>query len=336
MRRCAVILADLYPAATLEELPGAPRLPALEYWLAKADVARAPAARIPGWYAWLARQWGVPDAVHAPAAWVAGALGIDAPAWLMTPLHYQASLDTVRLHHAGLLHVGSSEQQELADDFARVFAGSGWHLHATGARELLLTGLPGNEAVDGNPGGVDPARLLGGSLVTGQPHGEGAAELRRLSSEIELWLHEHPVNRRRRGSAFTVSGLWPWGGGRGAAPSASSMAAATELRGGDLFSISLAHQRGVRVSGAESATGLADVAPAGDCFAVVGMQGGDVSRSLQECEARWLQPALRAWRDGVYPLLHLVSDERVWTLSRFNRWRFWRRARPWPDGLLRC
>ncbi len=248
MGRCAVILADLYPAASLEELPGAadvPRLPALEYWLSKADVTHEQPARIPGWYGWLARQWGVPGAARAPAACVAGALGIDAPAWLVTPLHYQASLDTMRLHHAGLLSLPLAEQQVLAADFARVFAGSGWHLRATGVRELLLTG-PASEQVDVNPGGVDPARLLGGSLVTGQPQGEGAAVLRRLASEIELWLHEHPVNRQRRGSALAVSSLWPWGGGHPAPqPAAPAVVAAAELHGGDLFSVAVARQRGV-------------------------------------------------------------------------------------------
>jgi hypothetical protein len=339
MRRCAVIMADLYPAATLEELPGAagaPRLPALEYLLARADVTREPAGRIPGWYGWLARQWDAPDAARAPAACVAAALGIDAPAWLLTPLHYQASLDTVRLHHAGLLSLSPDEQQELADDFARVFAGSGWLLHSTGARELLLSGSPDNLSVDVNPGGVDPARLLGGSLATGQPQGEGAAELRRLSSEIELWLHEHAVNRRRRGSALTVSGLWPWGGGRGDTTPKPAATAATELHGGDLFSISLARQCGVASIAADSGSTRPQTSPAGDRFVVAGMRGGDVFRAVQECEARWLEPALRAWRTGRYSLLHLVSDERVWTLAPRHRWRFWRRARAWPDGLLRC
>ena len=262
-------------------------------------------------------------------------MGIDAPAWLATPLHYQASLDTVRLHHAGLLSLSPAEGQELADDFARVFAGSGWQLHATGARELLLTGASGKSTVDVNPGGVDPARLLGGSLVTGQPQGEGATALRRLSSEIELWLHEHPVNRRRRGSALAISGLWPWGGGQAVVPAASPAPAGadSELHGGDLFSMSLARQRGVDLIPGQGAPGASSVR---DSFTVLSVHGGDVYRAMQECEARWLQPALHAWRAGVCSWLHLVSDDRVWTLAPRDRWRFWRRARPWTDGMLRC
>ncbi|MEM8816279.1 MAG: hypothetical protein AAGE85_10645 [Pseudomonadota bacterium] len=46
------------------------------------------------------------------------------------------------------------------------------------------------------------------------PRGESAAAYRRQLSEIEMALHEHPVNAERMQSGrFPVNSLWLWGGG---------------------------------------------------------------------------------------------------------------------------
>jgi hypothetical protein len=46
------------------------------------------------------------------------------------------------------------------------------------------------------------------------PAGAGAASFHRLQSEIQMLLHEHPVNeaRRQRGQ-LVINTLWLWGGG---------------------------------------------------------------------------------------------------------------------------
>ena len=46
------------------------------------------------------------------------------------------------------------------------------------------------------------------------PRGPDSARVRRLMSEIEMFLFDHAVNEsRRRREALAVSGLWLWGGG---------------------------------------------------------------------------------------------------------------------------
>lgn len=46
------------------------------------------------------------------------------------------------------------------------------------------------------------------------PTGDGAADYRRLCSEIEMALHDHPVNRKRQADGLQpVNSLWIWGGG---------------------------------------------------------------------------------------------------------------------------
>jgi hypothetical protein len=45
-------------------------------------------------------------------------------------------------------------------------------------------------------------------------HADSSTALRRLGAEIEMWLHDHPINdaRRRRGE-LPVTSLWLWGAG---------------------------------------------------------------------------------------------------------------------------
>ena len=105
----------------------------------------------------------------APAA--VAAIGLDVTAavdpqyWLATPVHCFAGLDSVQLHPAGLLELPASEQSALAAEFTRVFADTPWRLHATGQRELLLSGAPLAASA------ADPAASIGADLRDGLPRG---------------------------------------------------------------------------------------------------------------------------------------------------------------------
>ena len=61
---------------------------------------------------------------------------------------------------------------------------------------------------------TDPQEVLGEDIGEFLPRGADSARLRRLTSEIEMWLFEHAVNEARRARAAPpISGLWLWGGG---------------------------------------------------------------------------------------------------------------------------
>ena len=209
-----------------------PRLPALETLLARAHRQLLAS----DWRALLAERVGTGQATPAAAvaaAWAgaggdagagpAGAGGADDGVarhhWLATPVHFFAGIDRIQLHPAGLLQLTAAEQRTLVAGFGQVFAGSTWELRAIDQRELLLAGAPLYAT------GLDPAGFAGDDPTAGLPRGPDAAALKRLGSEIELWLHQHPLNlaRERRGE-LTVSALWLWGGA--SAPAASSAPAA--------------------------------------------------------------------------------------------------------------
>ncbi|HEX9139599.1 MAG TPA: hypothetical protein VF848_07410 [Steroidobacteraceae bacterium] len=317
-----LILADLYPTRLAPEARAAlPRLPALERWLAR---GRRVDQDI-DWRAWLLSAYG--DAGRSPslggvaaAAWLPETRS-DQHYWLATPIHAVAGLNTVHLHPAGLLHFEDAQQQLLASDFARVFAASGWELHATGHRELILSG-----PAIASESSQDPARWLGARLGEASLAGSVAAPQRRLSAELEMWLYGHAINRARLSRGLpAATGLWLWGGGpalRLAPPRLPT------LIGDDLVAAAL-----WRVGG-----GTAQALP--DTFSGAPRDGDTViilrvdnAEALQAINERWLAPALAAVSSGALRDAQLlVAGQRV-QLKRVHNWRAWRRARAWWEML---
>lgn len=341
MSRLLFILSDLYPVRLSEAASASlPRLPALERWLGRglADTATG------GWRRTLQREWqgGAVGAV-APAS-IAGAAVAEArpdqPLWFATPVHFVAGLATLRLHPGGLLTLGPDEQRILEADFARVFAGSGWTLHATGRREMLLAG-----GAAGRVHSLDPAWSLGADPSAGLPAGEGAAPLRRLGAEVEMWLHEHPVNQVRLSRGLlNANALWIWGGGEPLAtmPAASGVSAARAppmAWADDLFVDGLARLTGTIVNRPPERWPAEAASARGDLLCVCELGAAPDTRSLRALDEDWIAPALELWRRGAYQSATLLAGRRAIRLERGSLRQFGRAlrpARPWWENLLQC
>lgn len=353
MTRLILVLRDFYPARLdRDALAALPRLGKLERWLALGDIAPVPG----GWREWLWHEFalksplapqanGVAHGV-APAAVAAAAVpGLPAgkPLWFATPAHFVAGLDTVRLHPAGLIELDAGSQRALAADFARVFSGSGFSLHATGRRELLLAGgeAPARGAApdpQGSTSSGDPAKWLGADPRAGFPAGARGAELRRLGAEIEMWLHEHPVNRMRaaRGE-MAANALWLWGGGSPAVISAVRVAPAAAAWAEDLYVDGLARARGLAAPVPRQQWPEEGVALPDELLIVCGPGAAPDAQALRDLERDWFAPALARWQRGRIRTATLLAGERAITLgpSRWERfWRGLRRPRPWWEILL--
>jgi hypothetical protein len=344
--RLTLVLRDLYPASLSDAARSAlPRLPRLEQWLARGDIERAAG----DWRQWLQRR-ARDESLHAtpPASVAAAAIASvpeAAPVWLASPVHLVAGLDTVRVHPAGLLQLSGEEQRALAQDFTKVFAGSGWSLHATGRRELLLAG--GSAAAAGAVRSHDPALWLGADPRAGLPAGRGADALRRLGSELEMWLHEHPVNRARQArGTLSANALWIWGGGapmitnrRSAMPNAADTARAWA---NDVFVDGLAQLQGYTLAPLPERwpqARSAERAPPADLLAVCELGAEPGERALQALESNWIAPALEHWSRGPWRSATLWAGARAVTLTRSplrSLWRGLRRTRPWWESLLQC
>ncbi len=215
--RLILVLRDLYPARLSEAARATlPRLPRLEQWLARGETE--PAAG--DWRQWLQREVARPRTLAmAPPASIAGAavagVPADVPVWLATPCPLG------RWARHGARASGRTAAARAARSSAcwsgiscAVFAGSGWSLHATGRRELLLAGGSGRSSRM-RVRSHDPALWLGADPREGLARGPGcrcAAPTRRRNRDVA------PRTSDQRGAAAhaarsAANALWIWGGG---------------------------------------------------------------------------------------------------------------------------
>jgi len=154
---------------------------------------------------------------HAP--WAALALcqrGIDpgdqAWAWI-TPCHWQIGMDHVLLQDPAALQLQGDEAAALLAAMAPYFAEDGLQLQGDDARAdgEPVRWLACGEALRDLPtASLD--RVIGRDIGPWLPHSDRVRPLRRLQSEMQMLLYNHPVNdarlaqRRVPVNAFWISG----------------------------------------------------------------------------------------------------------------------------------
>jgi hypothetical protein len=284
-------------------LAGADTAAAVVDWRVDAFRVIAPMAAMPGvGAAALCAEQGSRDAARAAAALVA-----SASVFVATPVHYLAEMSTVRLAAEGILSLRQSEAEALAVDFNRIWHDAGARLVADRHADLLCV-VDQTITVTTR----DPEDVLDRHIENYLPIGAGAARLRQLMSEIEMWLFEHAVNRARvAGAAPAVNGLWLWGGG----PALSSLPqVAGWTAGDDVFFRAFASRpdaghgpaSGVLVSAAEPGTD-----------------------QWRDAESRRLESSVADLARGRIDRLDLSAGKRCLSVSARWRRRFWRRSKPW-------
>jgi hypothetical protein len=155
----------------------------------------------------------------------------------------------------------------------------------------------------------DPEDVLDRHIEDYLPAGPDAPRLRRLMSEIEMWLFEHAVNRTRAADAApAVNGLWLWGGG----PALASLPPVEGWTAGkDPFVTAFGTRRAVPASGVV----VIDAEPGTDAW--------------RDAESRWLERSFADLRAGRIARLDLSAGDRCYSVRGRWNWRPWRRRRPW-------
>jgi hypothetical protein len=338
MRRLSLILSDLYlptesgPEERTRGGTGAVfDLPNLDWLLRFASAGDA----IGDWRSWLSLSLGAAGLAQLPVARVC-ALGllpdaVAARSWLATPVHLEARLDHVRLADRGLLRLRPDEREAWMLEFARSF-GPEYALHDAGERTFLLSGAAATPVAS-----VDPARLLDADIGYALPSVPAAGELRRLGTEIEMWLHGAAINMaRERAGQRRVSALWLWGGGVSDpnAPIAASPVEGVRLLGGDAFLMALAR------------TLPLPVLPAPASFAALPQ---DATRSIVELapmtslptesltalDDAWFSSVRGALTHGALESVDIIANDRWFRIAARPAWRIWRRHSPWLAQLGR-
>lgn len=243
-----------------------------------------------------------PSASRAPGSWV----------FLATPVHLLAGMTSIGMAADGLIEIDSFEADALAADFNRVFAGAGMSLER-GRDTLLVCRFDEPLRVATSA----PEDAAGHDLWDYLPRGDDAARLRSLTSEIEMWLFDHAVNRRRQDEQRPViNALWLWGGGAAdaATPTLSGWTAGEDPLFGSFA-------RACRYPGAATS-------------GVITVPAWPGTPSWQDVEERWVAPALADLGAGRLASIELSVRRRRLTLNTRSLRRFWRRARPWWEILI--
>ncbi len=281
-------------------------------------------------------------AALAPAA--VASVGVRAPAdaptvWLATPLYLAAGLTTLHLDRRSILRLASAELASLTADFNRTFEGSGFTLVSLESGEALLFAAEGQLANT-----VEPARIVGEDVAKALPDGAGASALRRLGAEMELWLHDHPLNRGRaaRGES-PVSTLWIWGGSRveHLESQTASVRQAVVAFGSDSTLNGFARLAGLECHPLPDTLERALGYSAGANL-LIAMEVGPVLRAnsrwtlvdaMAELDRRFLEPAIRAVRRGHLGQATLIANDRRLVYGSRDHLRLWRRPRAGFEAL---
>jgi len=238
--------------------------------------------------------------------------GTDPSAWacIATPVHLSAGMRSVAMAADGILNLAPGEAAALSADFNRVFGGAGVRL-SVGRGALLCCLFDDRIEVITH----DPEEVAGNDVFDFQPTGPDGARLRRLMSEMEMWLFDHPVNRARAAQETQpVTGLWLWGGGSAgeALPPVRGWCA-----GRDPFFAAFGSE-------------LEYPRAADSGVVVCAEQPG--SDDWLEVERRWLVPAIAALGSGRLQRLELSAAGRRFNVGKGPNLRFWRRPRPWWES----
>lgn len=159
-------------------------------------------------------------------------------------------------------------------------------------------------------------------FVEAMPRGPDGPRLRRLMTELQMQLHEHPVNRRReRAGLLAANAVWLWGAGelpleRGAAVTwMHAFSDDNYVRG--LYRL---HDRPCSALPSNGAA-LLDAA-AGEALVLLHCA------SPHALDRDWLAAFEHALNSGHIEELRLILDDMHLIADRWSRWRFWRRVQP--------
>ncbi len=211
------------------------------------------------------------------------------------------------------------EADALIQELAPLMTEFSWRLEAPVPRRwYVLTKEPLR------PGLGSPLLAEGESLTQRLAGNQSGREWAALLNEIQILLHNNPVNQKRRADGRSQANcLWPWGGGT--TTSLDGAACPTFWSDGDPLLGGIARTLGKPVLDAAS---LADVRLGWRESTLISLElAGSMEHRLDTLENRWLAP-LAARR--LPPLVFTLSDldGYGYRMGLMNWWYWWRRTVP--------
>lgn len=236
--------------------------------------------------------------------------------WLHAlPMHFAAGLDrltAVLLQGEG--RIAKAEQAELEPTVAAHLRSSGFELLSSASGEWLVRSDRALEVQT-----LSPEAAASNPLDEVMPRGRDAAQLRRLMTELQMLLHEHPVSAQRvKRGVSEINAIWFYGHGaigdvrRSALPQAFG-------DDGYLRGLYRLHDHTVEPAPADARALLARMT--GRAVAVIAVE------DLDTLEALWIAPLARALTLGRLAHVDLVLDRWRLAIPRRALFKFWRHQR---------
>ena len=305
------------------------RLPALEKWLARADMETVP---VRGAAAWLASEYRLPSPPAVAAIALAGEGQTAEGAWMRAdPVHLRIDHDYLKLHDASVLDLGRGEADALASALQEHFRQDGlefrahsphrWYVRSTGGA------LPKTTSVEDAFG-----RDVFGLLPTNT-----AINWRSAITEAQLVLGAHEVNASREAvGKLAVNSVWFWG--EGELPAQVRKRYALVYATQDVFARGLGSLSGAQVRPLAPIADV-DLARPEDSVLVAldsltaPLRRGDAegwraaAATLDEQWFAGLGDAIERF-DHVRVILPAGKDTRIASLTSSARWRWFRARKP--------
>ena len=259
--------------------------------------------------------------------------GEAGPGYLLRadPVHLRADQSSLRLFDSHTFPVTQEEADVLAAAVTQFYAHLGWQLQAVRPQRWYLS-LSTVPAITTRP----VMQVAGQDIDPCLPQGRDAADWHAILNEVQMLLHNHPVNiaREQRGEPV-INSLWFWGGGE------LPLAVQTEfvrVASDHPLAMGLAQQAGIaRVDlPLESAELLDFAAPGSSLLVTDALESpslyGEVERwqeRLLQLEQDWFVPLLEALRRGKLTTLAIYPcNGKRFHISRRQLRAFWRPLRP--------
>jgi len=125
------------------------------------------------------------------------------------PAHVVADRDVLRMLDPSVLSIAPAEARDLVATLNAHFAQDGLQFIAPQPERWYL-----NLATDPQLRTHSPAHAIGASMHDFLPFGERGKHWQGVLNEIQMLLHEHPINNAREARGeLPVNSVWFWGGG---------------------------------------------------------------------------------------------------------------------------
>lgn len=267
--------------------------------------------------------------------------GPDDAIWINAdPVHLKLQQDRLILADSGGFSLAGEEAEELVATLNAELGESG-RLHVgTAGRWYLECRDPA--LADGI--GAAPLSAVAGRNIEAQlADALQSRALRRLTSELQMLLHAHPINRHREASGeLPINSLWLWGAGRRPEHLAADY---DKVIAGDALALGLARAAGIATT-APQTDGIATVDGKAlfvrdDALVPVQYEDAEayaeaIARLERECFAPLLDALLRGRLDRLRLLAPTVYGLLDWEVGRVDLLKFWRAPQPlgtWAERL---